>query len=383
MAIESNLQLFLLIIFSLLLINYLLFLLNVFFGFKKIISLKTINIPFEFISIIIPFRNEEEKILLNLKSIEAQDFPEDKFEVIYINDSSDDNSLKLLSENMSASNIKVLSVPLDFSPSAHKKRAIRYGIENANGGIIVTTDADCIYNTMWLKSLLSNFDEGTGFVSGPVEFISERNIFSQIQKLEFAGLVLTGAGLIGSGRPTICNAANIAYRKKVFEKVGGFKDQMNLSSGDDELLMQKVAKNTNFKVKFSVDKKSIVNTAANKSTIDFYQQRKRWASKGLFYRDKTLVVKLFLLYLFFLGITAQLALAVFFDSIFILSFALSIFIKIIIEFKILYEGRKKIFSSLSFKYFLVSEVLHIPYITIAGLAGSVGNYSWKERKIKR
>jgi len=383
MAIESNLQLFLLIIFTLLLINYLLFLFNVFFGLKKIIPLKTKNIPSEIISIIIPFRNEEEKIIMNLKSIEAQDFPKDKFEVIYINDSSDDYSLKILSENISASNIKVLSVPLDFSPSAHKKRAIRYGIENSNGGIIVTTDADCIYNTLWLKSLLSNFDEQTGFVSGPVEFINERNIFAQIQKLEFAGLVLVGAGLIGAGSPTICNAANIAYRKKVFEEVGGFKDQMNLSSGDDELLMQKVAKDTKYKVKFSIDKKSIVSTPANKSTIDFYQQRKRWASKGLFYRDKTLVVKLFLIYLFFLGLTVQLALAIFYNWIFILSFAISILIKIIIEFKILYEGRKKIFSRLSLRYFLISEILHIPYIIIAGLAGSVGNYSWKERILKR
>jgi cellulose synthase/poly-beta-1,6-N-acetylglucosamine synthase-like glycosyltransferase len=201
--------------------------------------------------------------------------------------------------------------------------------------------------------------------------------------LEFAGLVLAGAGLIGSGRPTICNAANNAYRKKVFEEVGGFKDQMNLSSGDDELLMQKIAKDTKYRVKFSIDQKSIVSTPTNKSTFDFYQQRKRWASKGLFYRDKTLVVKLILIYLFFLGLTVQLALAIFYNWIFILSFAVSILLKIIIEFKILYEGRKKIFSGLSLRYFLISEILHIPYITIAGLAGSVGNYLWKERIIKR
>lgn len=383
MAIESNLQLILLIIFVLLLFNYLLFLFNVLFGLKKLVSLKTKNTHFEFISVIIPFRNEEEKILFNLKSIEAQEFPKEKFEVIYVNDSSEDNSLKLLSENISALNIKVLSVPQDFSPSAHKKRAIRYGIEHSKGEIIVTTDADCAYNSEWLNSLLRNFDDQTGFVSGPVEFINDSNLFSQVQKLEFAGLVLTGAGLIGSGIPTICNAANIAYRKKVFEEVGGFKDQMDLSSGDDELLMQKIAKDTYHKVKFSIDKKSIVRTPANKSAIDFYQQRKRWASKGLFYRDKTLVFKLFLIYLFFLGLTAQIALAVFYNWIYFLSFAISILIKIVFEFIILSEGRRIMFSRLSLKYFLVSEMLHIPYITIAGLVGSFGNYFWKERKIKR
>ncbi len=383
MTIENNLQLMLLIIFSILLINYFFFLVKVLFGLKKLVLPDTKNIPSEYISVIIPFRNEEENILRNLNSIEAQDYPKDKFEVIYVNDSSEDNSLQILFENISASNIKVLSVPKGFSPSAHKKRAIRFGIENSQGEIIVTTDADCIYNTMWLKSLLLNFDDRTGFVSGPVVFMHERNIVSQIQELEFAGLVLTGAGLIGSGSPTICNAANIAYRKKVFEEVGGFRDQMNLSSGDDELLMQKIAKDTNHKVKFSVEKKSIVSTIANKSVIDFYQQRKRWASKGLFYRDRTLVVKLILIYLFFLGLTAQLVLAIFANWIFIFSFALSIFIKIILEFKILSEGIKKMFSGLSLKYFLISEILHIPYITIAGLAGSFGNYSWKARIIKR
>jgi cellulose synthase/poly-beta-1,6-N-acetylglucosamine synthase-like glycosyltransferase len=383
MAIESNLQVILLIIFVLLLFNYLLFLFNVLFGLRKLVPRKTKNTHLEFISVIIPFRNEEEKILYNLKSIEEQDYPKDKFEIIYVNDSSEDNSLKILSENISVLNKKVLSVPQDFSPSAHKKRAIRYGIENSKGEIIVTTDADCVYNSEWLDSLVQNFDDQTGFVSGPVEFINESNLFSQVQKLEFAGLVLTGAGLIGSGIPTICNAANIAYRKKVFEEVSGFNDQMNLSSGDDELLMQKIAKDTNYKVKFSIDKKSIVRTPANKSANDFYQQRKRWASKGLFYRDKTLVFKLILIYLFFLGLTTQIALAIFYNWIFFLSFAISILIKIVFEFKILSEGRKIMFSRLSLKYFLVSEMLHIPYITIAGLAGSFGNYFWKKRKIKR
>jgi cellulose synthase/poly-beta-1,6-N-acetylglucosamine synthase-like glycosyltransferase len=353
------------------------------FGLKKIFPKKTKNIPSEFISVVIPFRNEEEKILLNLKSIEAQEFPKNRFEVIYVNDSSEDNSLKILSENISASNIKVLTVPKAFSPSAHKKRAIRYGIENSKGEIIVTTDADCVYNCGWLKSLLNNFDEQTAFVSGPVEFIEGKNMFAQIQKLEFAGLVLTGAGLIGSGIPTICNAANLAYRKNVFIEVGGFSDQMDLSSGDDELLMQKIAKDTNYNVKFSTDRKSIVTTTANKSIGEFYQQRKRWASKGLFYRDKTLVIKLILIYLFFLGLLVQPVLAIFYNWIYIVSFTISILIKIIFEFKILSEGRKIFFSGLSLRYFWVSEIIHIVYIIIAGLVGSFGNYSWKERIIKR
>ena len=233
---------------------------------------------------------------------------QEKFEVIYVDDFSEDNSLELLKKNIKKNNIRVLSVPDDFSKNAHKKRAVRFGIENAKGMIIVTTDADCVHDEEWLKSLVLSFDSVTGFVSGPVEFETDNGLFSEFQKLEFAGLVLCGAGLIGSGHPTICNAANIAYRKKVFDEVGGFKDQMNLSSGDDELLMQKIAKDSDFKVKFCIDKKSIVRTFPNKTIGDFYQQRKRWASKGLFYSDKSLVLKLIFIYTFYVGLAAQIIL---------------------------------------------------------------------------
>ncbi len=370
-------------IFILLFINYVIFLITVLSGLSKLKTFSNKKILDEFISIIIPFRNEAENILNNLKSIKKLNYPVDKFEVIYVNDSSSDNSFDLLTNNITAENIKVISVPETFSPNAHKKRAVRYGIENANGEIIVTTDADCVFNNDWLGALLSNLDEDTGFVSGPVEFYDEGNLFSKLQKLEFAGLIFTGAGLIGAGKPTICNAANTAYRKKVFEQVNGFADQMDLSSGDDELLMQKIAKDTDYKVKFSLNKNSIVKTKANNSLNSFYQQRKRWASKGLFYRSKILIAALILIYLFYLGLIIQpiLIFSVSIDYIFI--FVISLSLKFFLEYLIMKRGKILLFDTLSLKPFLIAEMLQIPYIIIAGIAGAFGNYKWKGRKVKR
>jgi cellulose synthase/poly-beta-1,6-N-acetylglucosamine synthase-like glycosyltransferase len=373
----------LLIIFLLLLLHYLFFLQRIFRGLRNLQPNKNQNLPHEFISIIIPFRNESENLLANLKSIEAQLYPLEKYEVIYVDDFSDDNSAELLIQNIKQKNIRVIAVPEDFSINAHKKRAVRFGIENARGQIIVTTDADCIYSEQWLHTLMLTFDSLTGFISGPVEFQSNSSLFSEFQKLEFAGLVLSGAGLIGAGHPTICNAANIAYRKKVFDEVGGFKDQMNLSSGDDELLIQKISKDTDFIVKFCSDKNSIVKTAANKTIGDFYQQRKRWASKGLFYRDKSLVLKLILIYTFYVGLITQLLLGIFFTQIFLISLAVSLLLKIIYEFRILAKGKAILFSELKLKYFLAAELIQIPYIIFTGLVGAFGNYLWKSRKIKR
>ena len=379
----SPLMLFLLIFFLLLLVHYLFFLFRIIRGIKNLKPNSSDVLPHEFISIIIPFRNEEDNILTSLKSIEAQFYPEEKFEVIYVDDSSEDNSANFLRTKIKKNNIRVLTVPKDFSVNAHKKRAIRYGIENAKGQIIVTTDADCVHDDEWLLSIAQCFDSLTGFVSGPVEFLAEKNMFSRFQRLEFAGLVLCGAGLIGSGHPTICNAANISYKKKVFVEVGGFRDQMNLSSGDDELLMQKIAKDSDFKVKFCIDDRSIVKTASNKTVNDFYQQRKRWASKGLFYNDKSLVLKLILIYLFYIGLAIQFFLFIFLNSVFLISFFLSIALKLFFEFYILFKGKKKILNDLELNYFFFAELVQLPYIIFAGITGAFGNYLWKKRKVKR
>ena len=370
-------------LFLLLIIYYSNFLLSILRGINSLKKSGNGLSPEEFVSIIIPFRNESDNIINNIESVCKQNFPIKNYEVIYVNDNSTDDSLKKLNEYSKPDNFKILTVPENYSRNAHKKRAIRYGIEHSKGEIIVTTDADCKYSINWLSSLVNNFDEKTGFVSGPVEFEDNGRVFSKIQKLEFAGLIITGAGLIGAERPTICNAANIAYRKKVFDDVNGFEYEMDLSSGDDELLMQKIAKDTRYRVIFSLDKNSIVKTASNNTINDFYHQRKRWASKGLFYKNKNLVLKLILIYLFYLGLLIQTFLMIFYSSSFVGTFVISIVLKLFLEYQILKKGKKLLFPSLPLIWFLPTEILQVPYIIITGLSGVFGNFQWKGRKVKR
>ena len=370
-------------IFIFLLIFYSAFLISILNGLNKLRSSKSNQIPKEFVSVLIPFRNESENIIANVKSIINQNYPDDRYEVIYINDNSTDDTLQLLIEFSKPDRIKVLSLPDNNSPNAHKKRSIAYGIEKSKGDLIVTTDADCFYSENWLRSLLSNFDAETGFISGPVEFIEEENLFSRIQKLEFAGLILTGAGLIGAGRPIICNGANIAYRKKVFDEVGGFNDQINLSSGDDELLMQKIAKETKYKIEFSLNRDSIVKTKSNSGIDNFYQQRKRWASKGLFYKNTNLIVMLLLIFLFYFGLIILPFIILFLSTSFVFILFLSVIIKLLLEYLIIRKGKKMLFPKLSLKEFILTEILQVPYIIVAGFAGMFGNLKWKGREIKR
>ena len=130
------------IVFTFLLIHYSIFLFKIILGLNKLEKLPDKKIPDEFISVIIPFRNESKNILSSLRSIENLNYPREKFEVIYVDDNSTDDSFNLLETNRKDSNIKILKLPGEISSKGNKKRAVQFGIENSNGEIIVTTDAD-------------------------------------------------------------------------------------------------------------------------------------------------------------------------------------------------------------------------------------------------
>ncbi len=363
---------------------YIYFLVRVYTGLANIEkSQPTHSADFKFISVIIPFRNEEDVISDNLLSLENQSLGKESFEVIYVDDSSTDKSVDILKRNIKSDNVKILRYVNTNGLRAHKKRAIDYAIGKANGEIIVTTDADCTHGKDWLKTMVDCFDEQTGFVSGPVEFIPGNKIFEKLQALEFAGLIITGAGLIGVNNPAICNAANLAFRKDLFYKVGGYSGNLNISSGDDEFLMQKIHSDTDFKVKFCLDRKAKAFTKPNENFRSFYQQRKRWASKGLFYKNKKLVFSLILIFLFYLMLFSLPFLILFYDTAFSLVFAGGIFIKLIMEYILLKKGLKILYDENLLRYFLIAEFFHVPYIVLAPLLGLSGNYKWKDREVKR
>lgn len=372
-----------LLFFVTLLIHYSFFLSKILIGLNKLQTPTNNELPDELISIIIPFRNESITILRSLKSIENLNYPENKFEVIYIDDSSTDDSYHLLKANNKRCNIKILKLPDEILSKGNKKRAVQYGIENSTGEIIVTTDADCIHNKNWLNTLLKYFDDETVFISAPVEFRNGPTLFAKIQKLEFEGLILAGAGLIGYGEPIICNGANISYRKNIFKQLNGYNDNIYLSSGDDGFLMQKIVRQTEYKIKFCCDRDAVVMTDSNRNVKDFFNQRNRWASKSLFYEDKKLVVQLMLIFLFYSGLLIQPILALAGFTYIWLIFSLSILTKLYLEFQIIHKGENLFFNKNNKMIFLLTEFFQVPYIVIASLNGLWGNFVWKKRKIKR
>src|SRR5699024_8221604 len=174
--------------------------------------------------------------------------------------------------------------------NSYKKFAISKAIEKSTGEIIVTTDADCRMGEHWLQTILSSFDDNQWYMlSSPVQYSEEKTFFERLQTLEFLYLIGLGAAGIGNKKPTTCNGANLAYRKDVFYEMEGFKGIDELASGDDELLLHKVAVQNADKIYFCKSMDAAVYTDAKPTLSSFLNQRRRWASKSTKYKDKKVV----------------------------------------------------------------------------------------------
>ncbi len=335
------------------------------------------------VSIVIPFRNESEVIGNLVDTVNLLDYPLSDYEVVFVDDDSTDDTAEIIAGSMRYDNWKVIQSGKSEADRAHKKNAVSEAISIAQGEIIFQTDADCKLPPNWIETMLSSFNENTAMVAGPVTFENEGSLFEKLQKLEYAGLSLAGAGLTGAQNPKICSAANLAFRKSVFIEVGGYKENLNLSSGDDELLMQKIAANTNYNINYCMDKEALVTTRSNESVKEFANQRKRWASKSLFYSDQLFIVRLVFIFLFYFSLLLLPLLSLFGNANSVFAFLVLLAGKTLIEFNVLKKGSGIFFSKRLLKYIILAEIVQIPYIVYASVAGIFGGYKWKGREVKR
>ncbi len=340
--------------------------------------------PSTFVSIIIPARNEAENIQKCLSSILQQTYPSELFEVIVIDDHSEDETVQIVKgiENQQLKLLRAADYTKGDELHSFKKKAVEIGVSNAKGQLIVTTDADCIVGQNWLKTITSFYEtKKSKFIASPVNFFGEKNLFERFQSLDFLGMMgVTGGGIQGN-LMNMCNGANLAYEKKVFEEVNGFDGINHLASGDDMLLMQKVAQRYPNGIGFLKNKDVVVYTQAQPTLKSFFNQRIRWASKTAAYKEWKVNFILVMVFLFCCNIILSLFLIPVFGFIMFLVFALQLLIKIIMDYFFLgkmtaFFNRKDLMSS-----FLPAQFLHIVYIvTIGFLSVFVKKYIWKGRK---
>lgn len=334
--------------------------------------------PSEKISVLIPARDEAANILHLLADLEKQTYPPDFFEVIVIDDHSRDRTLDIVRQFQDK---RRLDLKVIRATGMGKKRALKEGIEAAKGDLIITTDADCRVQERWLETM-------AGFVAsrdlkmaiGPVAIMGDKSLFSQMQVIEFASLIGSGAASFRLGVPSMCNGANLSFRKEVFYEVGGYEGNMHIASGDDEFLMHKIQEKYPGKVRFLKSSAAVVQTGALNSWKELVQQRKRWASKWSHYRSiKTKLLALFV-FIANLAMVAGLIILPFeskYGTLFLAVVGIKVFIELIFLKNVVHFGGQRF----NIPVFLILEIFYPLYVSFFGILSKRGKYMWKDRKV--
>ena len=347
-------------------------------------EINSANISF---SILIPARNEEVTILNCLNGIIRQEYPASLFEIIVLDDFSNDDTVKFVNEFILKNTgfaIRIISMADQSKQTnnSYKKAAINIGIENSKYEWIITTDADCTRNNKWLQAIASFIGANNPvLISAPVAFTYNDSFFQQAQALEFLGLISIGAACIERKAPILCNGANLIYRKDVFYEVGGFSGIDTIASGDDELLMHKIHARYPEGIMFLKNENAIVHTHPCETLAEFIAQRRRWVSKSTKYENKKVTLILALSYLFNLGILSIFIIG-FFKPVFFTFFLLIFGVKVLTEYAFYREvvdffGKRRLL-----KWCILASAMHIVYVLFIGIYGNFGKYNWKGRKVK-
>ncbi|MEY4823521.1 MAG: hypothetical protein RLZZ75_434 [Bacteroidota bacterium] len=338
-------------------------------------------------SIVIPARNEAANIENCIAGILAQNYPSHLFELIVIDDFSEDETANIVgSIALQYNNVRLLRLQ-DFTKDenivAYKKRAIEIAIEQANHPWIVTTDADCSFTNNWLASYDAYIQEhNCVMIAAPVSYKNTGSFLSVFQVLDFISLQGITAAAVGSGSHTLCNGANLCYSKEAFESVGKFSGIDHLPSGDDMLLMHKMKRSYPEKIGYLYAQDAVVTTAPSATLDLFIQQRIRWSSKALGYQDKIIFWILLLVYLVNFSLLVYLPVNLI-ETGNINNWLVFIGCKTLVEVPFMYAAAKFFKQQKLLWWFLLMQPFHILYTVVAGWFGTFGSYKWKGRTVTK
>ena len=333
------------------------------------------------ISVIIIARNEEENISDCLLSILANDFPKNQFEIIVVDDHSEDSTIETI-QNIDADNIKVLSLE-SFTGSkkinAYKKAGIQYALQHAKFDYILHTDADCLVPENWIKQTAYNFEQGIKMQAGPIGFKPVSSFLEQFQQLDMYTLMASTNAGIKSKRWYLANGANLAYQHSSLPE-NIYQESDLFASGDDVFLINQMAEYQADKIHF--EEGILVTTVPVNKLKDFIRQRVRWAGKNKNLSKGKMKNILLVPVLTNLWVLVLLALIPFYPKIAIICFSIFLFLKALVDYTLLNYMHDRLNAYNTFKGFPLGFLCYPVYITLIGIVSLVTKrYEWKSRRV--
>ena len=328
------------------------------------------------VSVLIAARNEGKNIEKLLQSLYNQTFDKENFEVIIVDDHSDDDTFGI-SESFKVSHPE-MSLKLLKATGSGKKQAISQALHAADNEVVIVTDADCELPAKWIEKMLAFYiAKDLKMLLGPVLLSPADTLFEKLQVLEHMSLIASTAGSAAIGMPVMCNGANMMYDRKSALNVEKDRTDMKLASGDDMFLMEQfIARFGSKAIGFFLNREVIVKTATMPNLKAFFRQRTRWTSKTKAYTNWKIIATALTVFLFNLSIVFFFV-AGFFMPVFWAFYVLYVIMKTLIDYPIIrrisaFMKQKKL------KFWtLPLEFIYPLYVVFTAFAGMFGNIKWK------
>lgn len=237
------------------------------------------------VSVVVCARNEGYNLSAYLPQLLSQDYPE--YEVIVVNDSSEDNTEDVLERyEQRYKNLRTTFVPRQARVKSTKKLALTLAVKAAKYDYLVLTDADCCPESPnWLSLIMEKFTEGTEVVLGFGAYFVQPTAVNRIIQYDTLFNGLQYLGMAAAGHPYMGVGRNLAYRKDTFLRHGGFTTLMGKRAGDDDLFVNKVANGQNTRI--AVKPESVTWSVPKQSLREWLQQKERHLGVAPDYRAAT------------------------------------------------------------------------------------------------
>lgn len=376
------------IILAVILLAYVIFILQLVVGYDKVQSFTTSEFkPKTAFTIIVPFRNEAKNLPKLLKSFSKLNYPHELIEIIMVDDFSTDHSERICIQwRMNHDTIDTTLLENLHLSNSPKKDAINRAMPIAKHNWIITTDADCTVNKNWLSVLdnyIHNHPEASTpeMIVGAVKYKTKNNWFHHFQQLDLMSLQGTTIGSFGLRKPFMCNGANFAYTKKLFQQLDGFNGNSKIASGDDVFLLQKAVNMEKQKVHYLKNPDFIVKTKPENDLFKLFMQRVRWASKTTGYKNnyaKTLAIVVLLMNLSLVAGCGIWVMGLLKWQILLVVFLA----KYTVDYALLYKSNEYLRKG---KFFLplASSIIYPFYSGLVGIYALFGVFTWKGRTFKK
>jgi cellulose synthase/poly-beta-1,6-N-acetylglucosamine synthase-like glycosyltransferase len=331
---------------------------------------RPVNEKKEPVSVIICAKNEYHNLVRFLPKMLEQDYPE--YEVVVVNDASDDDTFYLLRELCEKyPHLKLVNITQNLNFFSGKKFPLSIGIKSAKYDIVLLADADCYPSGAdWIKSMQSAFTGKTEIVLGYGAYAPQPGLLNLLIRFDTLMVAVQYMSLALSGMPYMGVGRNLAYRKSLFFNIGGFVKHYKISSGDDDLFINQVARGSNTRIQ---PLQAAHTYSRSKQTYSsWFRQKKRHLTTGRFYRTShKIVLGLFSLsqFVFFALLVALAILGVDWMLLTVI-FCLRLISQLIIVKKSMFRLNEK-------HFFLFSPLFEIGLVFINLILGFKGLFSKK------